>query len=335
MFKFNAREMSTVANYSNDLLSVVIPCLDEGESIPPLLEALNCALTATGRPYEIIVVDDGSKDATPRILEQASAEQPLLRACICRRNFGKSNALDIGFRMARGEIIITLDGDGQDDPAEVVGLLEALDDGADMVVGWKAKRQDPGHKIIASRIFNYFVRQVSGLRLHDMDSGLKAFRREIVEEIALYGELHRFLPVLAHWQGYRVVERPVCHHVRRHGRSKYGCQRLLRGAFDFLTVMFITKYLMRPMHFFGQVGLALGVPGTVICLYLATLKILGNDLGFRPLLNLGILLVIMGGVFFSTGLLGEMIVHLHQQGSRHVPPYMVRNFVGHAEGDDA
>lgn len=317
------------------MLSVVIPCLDEGENLPPLLEAVNTVLSSTGRPYEIIVVDDGSKDATPRILENLCSQHPLLRACICRRNFGKSNALDIGFRMARGDIVITLDGDGQDDPAEIPGLLASLDGGADMVVGWKTDRGDPGHKIVASRVFNYFVRLFSGLRLHDMDCGLKAFRREIVEGISLYGELHRFLPVLSGWQGYTVTERPVRHRVRAHGCSKYGNRRLLRGAFDFLTVMFITKYLVRPMHFFGKLGLVLGIPGAGICVYLAVLKLLGQNLGIRPLLNMGVLLVIMGAVFFSTGLLGEMIVHLHKQGDRSVSPYMVRDLLGFDPGDEA
>ena len=317
-----------MAKVTHCVLSAVIPCLDESANLPELIDTVNDVLSSTGHSYEIIVVDDGSEDDTPRLLERLCREKPALRACICRKNFGKATALEVGFCLAHGDIILTLDGDGQDDPSEIPGLLDSLDAGADMVVGWKTDRQDPGHKVVASRVFNGFARLFSGLHLHDMDCGLKAFRHEITEEISLYGELHRFLPVLAHWQGYAVTERPVRHHARRHGRSKYGHQRLLRGAFDFLTVMFITKYLMRPMHFFGKIGLLLGIPGMGICLYLAMVKILGHDLGPRPLLSLGVLLMITGVIFFATGLLGEMIVHLHKHGGRRLPSYMVRTVLG-------
>lgn len=313
----------------------MIPVYDEADSLRPLAEALQRALGALNRPYEILFVDDGSRDGSTDVLRELAEQHRDISACICRRNFGKANAMDVGFKLARGEVLVTLDADLQDDPAEIAAMLDKLDEGADMVVGWKSDRRDAWHKVAASRLFNAVIRLAAGLRLHDIDCGLKVFRREVVANIPLYGDLHRFLPVLAHRQGFRVAELPVTHHPRRHGSSKYGAERLLRGAFDFLTVMFITKYAARPMHFFGKLGLALGLAGAALSCYLVGLKLNGEYLGHRPLLNLAVLLLIVGALFVSTGLLGEMLVHLHKRDERKVAAHILRCVYGDARQDSA
>jgi glycosyltransferase involved in cell wall biosynthesis len=289
-------------------LSIVIPVYDEAESLPELYRALCETLATLPLRAELVFVDDGSSDGSTRLLYELFLSDPRVQVIEFRRNFGKSAALAAGFRAARGRIIVTLDADLQDDPREIPRLLDALER-ADLVTGWKAPRRDPWTKRLPSWVFNALVRVLTGIRLHDVNCGLKAYRAEVVREIPLYGELHRFIPVLAHARGFRVVELPVTHHPRRYGRSKFGPARFFRGLFDLLTVLFLTQYSPRPLHLFGWFGLAaLGV-GTIINGYLALQWFLGHPIGHRPLLTLGVLLMTLGAQFFLTGLLAELIAH--------------------------
>jgi glycosyltransferase involved in cell wall biosynthesis len=233
-----------------------------------------------------------------------------------RRNFGKATALAAGFSSADGDTVVTIDGDLQDDPAEIPRLLLKLEEGFDLVSGWKVKRRDPLRRRFLSRVFNWVTGRVSGLRLHDMNCGLKAYRAEVVRGLSLYGELHRFIPVLAHYQGFRVAELPVNHRQREHGRSRYGLERYLRGFLDLLTVSFIGRYRHRPLHLFGGLGLILGFLGFAILVYLTIVKLAGHAIGDRPLLTLGVLLVVVGLQFFSLGLISEMLTSQHEEGAR-------------------
>jgi glycosyltransferase involved in cell wall biosynthesis len=230
-----------------------------------------------------------------------------------RRNFGKAAALAAGFGQASGETIVTIDGDLQDDPAEIPRLLAKLEEGFDLVSGWKTRRRDPVTRRVPSRIFNWTASRIAGVRLHDMNCGLKAYRAEVVRGLTLYGELHRFIPVLAHERGYRVGELPVNHRPREHGRSRYGLERYLRGFLDLLTVTFIGRYRQRPLHLFGGLGLGLALLGFVILVYLTIVKLTGHAIGERPLLTLGVLLVVVGLQFFSLGLLGELVTSHHEE----------------------
>jgi glycosyltransferase involved in cell wall biosynthesis len=289
-------------------LSVVIPLLDEEESIRPLYSSLSDVLEELGKEYEVILIDDGSQDNSFNILESLHEENPQHISVIqFRRNFGKTAALTAGFKQARGDVIITMDADLQDDPAEIPDLLARLDEDYDLVAAWRYERQDPLSKTLPSRIANLAVSVMTGLRLHDLNCGFKAYRREVVQDLKLYGELHRFIPVLAHWRGYRVGEEKVVHHPRQYGRSKYGFERLGRSFLDFLMVLFLTYYLKRPMHFFGTIGALLFLLGFAIGLYLVWLWIFGGGIGWRPILFLGITAMIVGVQMASIGLLGEMI----------------------------
>jgi len=289
-------------------LSIVVPVFDEVESLPELYRELCATLAALPLRSELIFVDDGSTDGSASLLRTFFAADPRVQVIEFRRNFGKSAALAAGFRAARGSVIVTLDADLQDDPQEIPRLLAALEQ-ADLVSGWKTPRRDPWTKRLPSWIFNAAVRFLTGVRLHDVNCGLKAYRAEVVREIPLYGELHRFIPVLAHARGFRVVELPVAHRPRRYGRSKYGPARFARGLFDLLTVLFLTQYSPRPLHLFGWFGLgALGL-GTAINAYLSVQWFLGHPIGHRPLLTLGVLLMTIGAQFFLTGLLAELITH--------------------------
>jgi glycosyltransferase involved in cell wall biosynthesis len=232
-----------------------------------------------------------------------------------RRNFGKAAALAAGFRHAVGDVVVTIDADLQDDPAEIPRLLAKLDEGFDLVSGWKTQRRDPWSRRLLSRIFNGVVGRVSGLRLHDMNCGLKAYRADVVRNLRIYGELHRFLPVLAHNRGYRVAELPVNHRPREHGKSRYGVERYFRGFLDFLTVWFMGRYRHRPLHLFGGLGFLLGTIGTALLVYLTALKLSGEAIGHRPLLTLGVLLMVVGLQLFSLGLLSELITSHHEEQS--------------------
>ncbi len=288
--------------------SVVIPLLDERESIEPLYRALRETMEGLGKRYEIIFVDDGSTDGSYEILKGLHLQSPEnTRVVQFRRNFGKTAALGAGFRQSRGEVIVTLDADMQDDPREIPKLLALLEEGYDLVSAWRRKRRDPFSKTFLSRIFNGVVCAMTGVKLHDLNSGFKAYRREVAQGVKIYGELHRFIPVLAYWRGYVVGEVEVVHHPRRYGQSKYGLSRLGRGFVDFLVVLFLTYYLRRPLQLFGTIGALLFTSGFAIGLYLAVLWFFGQGIGWRPLLFMGILFMIVGVQLISIGLLGEMI----------------------------
>jgi glycosyltransferase involved in cell wall biosynthesis len=295
------------------VISVVVPVHDEERSVALLYEELEAALEPGREPWEAVFVDDGSTDGTFAALTRLHARTPNTRVVRLRRNFGKSTALAAGFAQGEGETIVTIDGDLQDNPAEIPQLLAKLEEGFDLVSGWKTRRRDPLRRRILSRIFNSVTGRVSGLRLHDMNCGLKAYRAEVVRGLALYGELHRFIPVLAHYRGFRIAELPVNHRPRTHGRSRYGMERYLRGFLDLLTVTFMGRYRHRPLHLFGGLGLVLGFVGTVVLVYLTVLKATGEAIGHRPLLTLGVLLVVVGLQFFSLGLLSEMVTSHHEE----------------------
>jgi glycosyltransferase involved in cell wall biosynthesis len=295
------------------VLSVVVPVHDEERTVALLYDELLSALQAAGLEWEVVFVDDGSTDGTFGALTRLHSAHDNVRVVRLRRNFGKAAALAAGFRNAAGETVVTMDGDLQDDPAEIPRLLGRLDEGFDLVSGWKARRRDPWSRRFLSRIFNTVTGRMSGLRLHDMNCGLKAYRAEVVRGLALYGELHRFIPVLAHYRGFRVGELPVNHRPRREGRSRYGMERYLRGFLDLLTVTFMGRYRQRPLHLFGGLGLALFVLGGVVLAYLTALKIAGHAIGHRPLLTLGVLLVVLGMQFFSLGLISELVTSHHEE----------------------
>jgi glycosyltransferase involved in cell wall biosynthesis len=295
------------------VLSVVVPIHNEERSVAFLYDELAAALEPLGVPWEAVFVDDGSTDGSFAALTRLHAGTRNVRVVRLRRNFGKAAALVAGFDQAQGDTIVTIDGDLQDDPAEIPRLLAKLDEGFDLVSGWKRERHDPLTRRLLSRLFNAVTSRFSGLRLHDMNCGLKAYRAEVVRGLRIYGELHRFVPVLAHYRGYRVAELPVNHRPRGHGRSRYGPERYLRGFLDLLTVSFIGRYRHRPLHLFGGLGLLLGFGGLAILVYLTALKIGGHAIGERPLLTLGVLLVVVGLQFFSLGLISEMITSHHEE----------------------
>ena len=279
----------------------------------PLYEAVRTVCDREGLTFEIVYVDDGSEDGSLAVLTQLARQDSRVRVIRLRRNFGKAAALMAGFDQSQGDTIVTLDGDLQDDPSEIPRLLAKLDEGFDLVTGWKTRRRDPLTRRVLSRIFNAVTSRFSGVRLHDMNCGLKAYRAEVVRGLRIYGELHRFVPVLAHYRGYRIAELPVNHRPREHGRSRYGPERYLRGFLDLLTVSFIGRYRHRPLHLFGGLGLALGLAGIAILVYLTVVKATGHAIGQRPLLTLGVLLVVVGMQFFSLGLISEMITSHHEE----------------------
>jgi glycosyltransferase involved in cell wall biosynthesis len=295
------------------VISVVVPVHNEERSVALLYDELRSALEPLETTWEAIFVDDGSTDGSFAALTRLHNSTDNVRVVRLRRNFGKAAALRAGFDQAQGETVVTIDGDLQDDPAEIPRLLAKLDEGFDLVSGWKTRRRDPLSRRLLSRIFNRVTGWFSGVHLHDMNCGLKAYRAEVVHGLRLYGELHRFIPVLAHYRGFRIAELPVNHRPREHGRSRYGVERYLRGFLDLLTVSFIGRYRHRPLHLFGGLGLILGLFGTAILVYLTVLKALGNAIGHRPLLLLGVLLVVIGMQFFSLGLISEMITSHHEE----------------------
>lgn len=306
---------------STPFLSLVIPVYNEEESLAPLCAKLDEVLRQQDFDSEIIFVDDGSTDGSFGQIVELHRTYPYIRALRFRRNYRKAAALAAGFKRARGEVIITMDADLQDDPDEIPNLLAKLDEGYDLVSGWKKKRHDPIGKTLPSKVFNRVTSMVSGIRLHDFNCGLKAYRREAAEDSLpyLYGELYRFLPAIVHWAGYRVTEIPVLHHARKFGVSKFGTKRLFNGFFDLLTITFVVRFMSTPMHVFGSMGLLSTLAGGVVCAYIAYLRFeFGNIQNRHPLLMLGMLLVIVGIQFFSTGLLGDMLASMSQRGERQV-----------------
>ena len=290
-------------------LSVLIPAYNEAESLDELVAAVETHAAAFA-PYEIIIVDDGSTDESARVLDQLATTRPHLGYLRFGRNYGKSVALAQGFLRCKGDIVVTMDADLQDDPAEIPGLIAKLEEGNDLVSGWKRKRHDPLSKTLPSKLFNATVRRVSGLSLHDFNCGLKAYRREVTEHLHLHGEMHRYIPVLAGWQGFQVAEIPVQHHPRKFGTSKFGTRRFLNGFMDLITVMFINRRATAPLHFFGRIAFLLLSVGFGINIYFGVIWIATHTLHVRPLLILGMILVVLGFQFASLGLLGELMIHL-------------------------
>lgn len=303
-----------VAETTEPLVSFIIPLLNEQDSLRTLHARIGEQMRVLKiEHYELIFINDGSTDDSEAILNALHAEDACVSVIHFRRNFGKAAALDAGFNQSRGDVIITMDADLQDDPAEISAFLAKLDEGYDMVSGWKKVRHDPLSKTLPSKLFNLTLSLVSGLRLHDFNCGFKAYRREAAQAIDVYGELHRYIPILVHWRGFRVTEIPVQHHPRRHGTSKYGIERILRGLFDCLTIILLTRYESRPLHLFGAVGLGVGSTGGSILLYLTILWFQGEAIGGRPLLFLGVLLMLVGMQLMSTGLVTEMLTRQNNQ----------------------
>jgi len=296
-------------NRTDILVSVVIPLFNEEESLPELALQLEAELDKfTSRRWEVLFIDDGSTDNSYSVIKKLNDRNRKFKAIRFRRNYGKSAALSVGFAAAQGMIIVTMDADLQDEPAEIQNLVSKLKEGYDLVSGWKKKRNDPINKTIPSRFWNYVTSKASGIRLHDFNCGLKAYRKETAKSLQVYGEMHRYLPALAHWNGFRVAEIPVQHHARRYGRTKFGATRGVKGILDLLTVLFTTRYLKRPLHFFGTIGVLLTLTGCAINCYLMVEWFMGKTyLSNRPLALFGIALIIVGVQSVTTGLIGEMI----------------------------
>jgi len=312
-------------------ISVVIPLYNEEESLPELHRRLTETLTGMGVSYEMVFVDDGSTDRSFKALEALHEKDPEhVSAYSFGRNYGKSAALDTGFKRARGQYVVTMDADLQDEPAEIPGMIRMLADGADLVTGWKFPRLDPITKRLPSKVINWLTASLTGVRVHDMNCGLKAYRREVLQGLNLYGEQHRFIPALVQARGFRVEETKVTHHPRKFGKTKFGAKRFVQGIFDLTTVLFLTRYIRKPLHFFGVAGLALLLAGGGIMAYLIAGWFMGRWIGDRPLFMLSVLMMIIGMQFISTGLLGEMLTSLtHHRESGHV-----RRTLGAREGHD-
>jgi glycosyltransferase involved in cell wall biosynthesis len=313
--------------------SFVIPFMNEEATLETLYhriaESVQSVL-APGETYEVIFVDDGSTDESVKAVERLvplHAEVTLLEL---QGNFGKSAALAAGFERARGRTIFTLDADLQDDPKEIPRFVQKLGEGYDLVSGYKLKRHDPISKVLPSRVFNWLVRRTTGIRLHDVNCGFKAYRDVVLENVRLYGEMHRFVPVLAHWKRFRIGEIAVEHHARAFGKSKFGGGRFFRGLMDLMTVVFLLRYERRPAHFFGGIGTATLLLGVVFGLYLTILKILGHQIGQRPLLILSVLLIVVGVQILATGLIAELLVHMN----RNDGPFLVRRVVTKTANSD-
>lgn len=297
-------------------ISIIIPLYNEEESLEELENQIREALE-NNYSYEVIFVDDGSDDNSWEEILDLRRKFDYVKGLSFRNNRGKSVALQAGFEEAKGDFIVTMDADLQDDPAEVPEMIQMLESGYDLVSGWKKERHDPISKTIPSKFFNYVTRKAAGIDLHDFNCGLKAYRAEVVKNIYLYGELHRYIPMLAKRAGYdRITEKVVKHHPRKYGNTKFGLSRFMNGFLDLVTILFVQKYLQRPMHLFGTIGVLLLLAGGGINIYLAYIKIILNQgIGNRPLLFLGILLMVLGVQLFSTGLIAELINknHVEQQ----------------------
>lgn len=291
-----------------NMLSIVIPVFNEDGSLPSLHNEIKSVMVSEKYKYELIFIDDGSTDQSLAVLKELKVSDNNIKIISFRKNFGKAAALQSAFLYAKGEYIITMDADLQDDPNEIPRMIEKLDKGFDLVSGWKFNRLDPLEKRLPSKLFNKITSVLSGVDLHDFNCGFKAYKKEVIKDIDIYGELHRYIPVLAHRKGFKITEIKVNHLKRQYGKSKYGFERYLRGLFDSMSTSFLLKYYDKPMHFFGKIGLLSFLSGGGICLYLAIEWFRGISIGTRPLLLLGILLIILGVQFVSTGFLGDMIV---------------------------
>ncbi len=296
-------------------ISIVIPVYNEEHNLPLLVEKIQNILHKIQTKYEIILINDGSTDNSKNEIIKLADNNKQIKHMHFNKNFGKAVALNKGFQIAMGELIITMDADLQDKPEEIPVLINKINEGYDLVSGWKINRKDKLEKKLPSKIFNYVIGTVTGLKIHDYNCGFKIYRKELTENINLYGEMHRYIPALAYWKGYRVGEVPVKHNYRKYGKSKYGMERYMHGLFDFMTVYFLIKYMSKPMHFFGKIGLFCSISGFLILSYLTIIWFFGERIGNRPLLSLGILLFILGIQFISTGLISELIIYLYEKKS--------------------
>lgn len=329
-------EKQLICSLSDDLkqlkklpeISIVVPIYNEEETLIKLVKNIANYLVNYSS-YEIICVDDGSQDGTTEILKRLAKERHDLIGIILRRNYGQTPAMAAGFEYAKGQIIVTLDGDLQNDPADIPQLIAKLNEGYDLVSGWRKNRQDDTlTRLLPSKIANWIIAKVTGVNLHDYGCSLKAYRAELIADMNLYGELHRFLPALAYIEGARIAEIPVGHHPRRYGKSKYGLGRTFRVIMDLLTVFFIKKFLTRPMHVFGSFGLGSILLGILLGAYLTYLKLgLGESIGQRPLLILAVLLVLTGVQLLSFGLLAELVMRTYHESQKR-PIYRVREIIG-------
>ncbi len=309
-------------------LSIVIPLFNEEENIKVLHEKLKNVLDPLKKEYEILFIDDGSTDKTLSILEEIQARDKSMLVLSLRRNFGQTAAFAAGFDFARGDVIVTMDGDLQNDPTDIPKLLELIKDN-DLVSGWRKKRRDPFlTRRLPSRIANWLISNVTGVKLHDYGCSLKAYRREVIKNLKLYGEMHRFIPAVASWYGVRIAEVETVHYPRLLGRSKYGISRTIKVVLDLITVKFLQSFSTKPIQFFGPVGVMCGFLGFLISVYLTIDKLLfGHDIGGRPLLLLGALLIIVGIQLIGMGLLGEMIVRVYHESQRK-PIYVIKKILG-------
>lgn len=289
-------------------ISIVVPLFNEEESLGELAKAIDKAISGQ-YSYEVLFVDDGSTDTSFEAIKKLSAEHEFIKGISFTHNYGKSVALQAGFEQVKGKYVVTMDADLQDDPDEVPEMIQMLKDGLDMVSGWKKERFDPISKTVPSKFFNFVTRKAAGIELHDFNCGLKAYKRDVVDNIYLYGELHRYIPMLAKKEGFsRIGEKVVKHHPRKYGETKFGLSRFINGFLDLITILFVQRYFQKPMHFFGTFGIFLLIAGTGINAYMAVLRLFFNKgIGDRPLLFLGILLMVLGIQLLSTGLIGELV----------------------------
>jgi glycosyltransferase involved in cell wall biosynthesis len=309
-------------------LSVVIPLYNEEENVQILHERLKKTLDPLEKEYEILFVDDGSTDGTLPILEEIQAKDKRVIVLSLRRNFGQTAAFAAGFDFARGDVIVTMDGDLQNDPADIPKLLELIKYN-DLVSGWRKKRKDPFfRRRFPSMVANWLISNVTGVKLHDYGCSLKAYRRDVIKNLKLYGEMHRFIPAVASWYGVRVAEIETVHQPRLKGRSKYGISRTIKVVLDLITVKFLQSFSTKPIQFFGPIGIMSGFLGFLISLYLSIDKLFfGRDIGGRPLLLLGALLIIVGIQLIGMGLLGEMLVRVYHE-SQKKPIYVIKKILG-------
>lgn len=314
-------------------LSLVIPVKDEEENLSPLMEEIVAAIAPTGKSFEVIVIDDGSRDRSWKVLRELSTKYDFLRLYRFQFNCGKADALSLGFSKSRGELIATLDGDLQDDPREIPKMMKIIDDGYDLVSGWKVHRHDPWHKTWPSKLFNITVSIICGKRLHDFNCGIKLYRSSVVRFINLYGDFHRFIPVMAKWQGARIAEMPVAHRARIHGASKYGVSRLVSGFLDLLTLLFLNRFATKPLHFFGFLGLVFLLFGMGVFGYFGLQWLQLGALHLRPLIVVGGFSLLMGVQFFSLGFLAELFNRNRKQ--RYPIAETVRDNVNFLAKDDA
>lgn len=313
-------------------LSVVVPVFNEEESLEPLLREIREALDPLGKSYEVIVVDDGSSDGTFALLSRLHKTEPRIKALRFKRNFGQTAAVAAGLAHAQGEIIVAMDGDGQNDPKDIPALLRKIDEGFDLVSGWRSPRQDPfWNRQLPSLMANGLISWMTQVKIHDYGCTLKAIRREVAKELKLYGEMHRFIPAIAYERGARIAEIKVHHRPRRWGKSKYGIARTFRVILDLLTVKFLLSYATRPLHVFGLIGIMSGGAGFLIGVYLTLQKILYQyEIGGRPLLLLAVLLMLIGFQFITMGLLGEMLARTYHE-SQNKPIYVIKEVLNGGE----